>query len=197
MYSLTGLHKLLILHTENGLKMKKINDTLKILLLSFTLIASACYAEGFSGYRLGSGDKISIKVFGEEELSSEFTLSDAGTLSFPFLGEINALDMTIGELSSLLATKLSDGFLVNPNINIQVINYREFYINGEVENPGAYPYQPGLTLQKAAALAGGYTERASSSKMYVIHDGEEQRQKMKNNHAVEPGDVITIDQSFF
>ncbi len=177
--------------------MKKINETLKILLLSFTLIASTCYAESFSGYQLGSGDKISIKVFGEEELSSEFTLSDAGTLSFPFLGEINALDMTIGELSSLLATRLSDGFLVNPNINIQVINYREFYINGEVENPGAYPYQPGLTLQKAAALAGGYTERASSSKMYVIHDGEEQRQKMKNNHAVEPGDVITIDQSFF
>ena len=177
--------------------MKKIIYTLKALLLSLTLIASTSHAEEFSGYRLGSGDKISIKVFGEEELSSEFTLSDAGTLSFPFLGEINALEMTIGELSSLLATKLSDGFLVNPNINIQVINYREFYINGEVENPGAYPYQPGLTLQKAAALAGGYTERASSSKMYVIHDGEEQRQKIKNNHAVAPGDVITIDQSFF
>ena len=117
---------------------------------------SLANAETFSDYPLGTGDKISIKVFGEEELSSEFTLSDAGTISYPFLGEINALNKTIGELSQIITKRLSKGYLINPNISIEVIVYREFYINGEVRKPGAYPFKPGLTLQKAAAMAGGF-----------------------------------------
>jgi len=144
------------------------------------LVAINSYADNFSGYQLGSGDKIRINVLGEEELSSEFTLSDAGSISYPFLGEINAQNMTIGHLTKLLTQALADGYLMSPNVNIQVINYRQFYINGEVENPGAYPYQPGLTLQKAAALAGGFTERASSSKRYVIRDGKDKKEAIFN-----------------
>jgi polysaccharide export outer membrane protein len=168
-----------------------------LLALTLSLITLTSQAEAISDYRLGTGDQISVKVFGEEELSSEFTLNDAGTISYPFLGEINALDKTIGELSTLITGKLADGYLVNPSVNIQVIEYREFYINGEVENPGAYPYQPALTLQKAAALAGGFTERASSSNMYVMSDGSSKRRKIKNNQEILPGDVITIEESFF
>jgi len=172
-------------------------NKIKLCLLSLILILSTTsQAEVTSDYRLGTGDKVSIKVFGEEELSAEFTLSDAGTISYPFLGEINVLDKTTGELSNLLTRMLGDGYIVNPSINVEVISYREFYINGEIENPGAYPYQPGLTLQKAVAMAGGYTERASSSKMYVTRD-DGSRAKIKNNHEVLPGDVITIDESFF
>ena len=174
---------------------------LKRVFLTLTLIFSShihlANAEGFSDYQLGSGDKISIKVFGEEELSSEFSLSDAGTISYPFLGEINALNKTIGQLTKHITQRLADGYIVNPNVNIQVIIYREFYINGEVEKPGAYPYQPGLTLQKAAALAGGYTERASRSKTYVMSDGASKRSKVKSSHKIQPGDVITIEESFF
>ena len=165
-----------------------------VLLFSFI---SMVQGASFSDYRLGTGDEISIKVFGEEELSSEFTLSDAGTISYPFLGEINALDMTIGELSQLITKELADGYIINPSVNIQVIAYREFYINGQVEKPGAYPYQPGLTLHKAVALAGGYTERASGSKMYVLREGSNKRKKIKNNVKILPGDVITIEESFF
>ena len=173
-----------------------LKSILTTLFLSFFFIAPL-NAEVFSDYRLGTGDKISVKVFGEEELSSEFTLSDAGTISYPFLGEITALDITIGELTRLLINRLSDGYLINPSINIEVIAYREFYINGEVKTPGAYPYQPGLTLQKAVALAGGFSERASSSKIYVLSDGEAKRKKIKNGHKILPGDVITVDESFF
>ncbi|MEH6446822.1 MAG: polysaccharide biosynthesis/export family protein [Oceanospirillaceae bacterium] len=168
-----------------------------IIAFMFAITAAYSQAEAISDYRLGTGDQISVKVFGEEELSSEFTLNDAGTISYPFLGEINALDKTIGELSTLITRELADGYLVNPSVNIQVIEYREFYINGEVEKPGAYPYQPALTLQKAAALAGGFTERASSSKIYVMSDGASKRKKIKNNHEILPGDVITIEESFF
>ena len=168
-----------------------------LILIPLFIFTHAVNAGVTSDYRLGTGDKISIKVFGEEELSAEFTLSDAGTISYPFLGEINALGNTTGELSRLITALLADGYLINPSVNIEVIGYREFYINGQIEKPGAYAYQPGLTLHKAVALAGGYTERASSSKMYVIRDGSSKRVRIKNNDRIFPGDVITIDESFF
>ena len=174
---------------------QKISTLIAIILFSCNTLQ--INAEGLSDYRLGVGDQLSIKVFGEDELSAEVTLSDAGTISYPFLGEIKVLDMTIGSLSKLITTRLADGYLVNPNVNVQVTGYREFYINGEVEDPGAYPYQPGLTLQKAVALAGGYTERASKSKQYVMHDGQNTRQKVKPGAKILPGDVITVDESFF
>lgn len=154
-------------------------------------------AQGVSDYRLGVGDQISIEVYGEEDLSSEVTLSDAGTISYPFLGEIQALGITIGELSQLITRKLADGYIVNPNVNVQVIGYREFYINGEVTNPGAYPFQPGLTLQRAITLAGGLTERASNSKQFILRDGQAEPQKIKPDDKVFPGDVVTIKESFF
>ncbi len=178
-----------------------LNRLIKFRILAQAILLFSCvtiaHAAGFSDYLLGSGDKISIKVFGEEELSAEFSLSDAGTISYPFLGEIEARDMTTGSLSRLISDQLADGYLVNPSVSIEIIGYREFYINGEVETPGAYPYQPGLTLHKAVALAGGYTERASGSKMYVLRDGSNKRQKIRNNSKINPGDVITIEQSFF
>ena len=102
--------------------MKKLQRQI-VKLLSSLILFSVCmntYAEGFSDYRLGTGDKLSIKVFGEEELSAEVTLSDAGTISYPFLGEIKVLGMTIGSLSKLITTRLADGYLVNPSINVQV-----------------------------------------------------------------------------
>lgn len=154
-------------------------------------------AQELSNYRLGVGDQISIEVFNEEDLSAEVTLSDAGTISYPFLGEIQALGITIGELSQLITQQLADGYLINPSVNVKVIGYREFYINGQVERPGAYPFQPGLTLQRAIALAGGLTERASRTKQFILRDGQESRKKVKADVKIMPGDVITINESFF
>jgi protein involved in polysaccharide export with SLBB domain len=177
------------------------NLTLKIftlfVVLFFSCTSLTIYAQAFSDYRLGVGDQLSITVFGEEELSTEVTLSDAGTISYPFLGEIKVLDITIGELSTFITQKLANGYLVNPSVNVQVIGYREFYINGQIKKPGAYPYQPGLTLQKAIALAGGLTERASKTKQYVMRDGQDKRKKIKPSNSILPGDVITVDESFF
>jgi len=80
-----------------------------------------------------------------------------------------------------------------------VLEYRQFYINGEVEEPGGYAYLPGLTLQKAVALAGGFTERASREKIFVVHDNaaSEKQEKLKLGSPVQPGDVVTIEESFF
>ena len=155
-------------------------------------------AESLSDYRVSSGDLIQIQVFGEDELSIETRLSDAGTISFPFLGELKIQDMTTGEVTDMLTANLKDGYLLDPSVNVTVKEYREFYIHGQVEKPGAYPYQPGLTVQKAAALAGGFTERASTSKMFITRDGQTTPPlKTQLGAVVQPGDIIMIEESFF
>lgn len=172
-----------------------------VLIWAMLLASPLSFAEdsGLSGYQIGSGDLLSIQVFGEEDLSLEVRLSDAGTISYPFLGELRARGLSIGQLSELIRDQLADGYLVNPSVNVTVLEYRQFFINGEVEKPGGYPYQPGLTLQKAVALAGGFTERASKSKIFVVPDGKEGDEpvRIKLSTTIRPGDIITIEESFF
>ncbi|KAA0875757.1 polysaccharide biosynthesis/export family protein [Nitrincola tapanii] len=153
-----------------------------------------------SQYRLSSGDVIKISVFGEPDLSLErVRLNDAGAFSYPFLGEVRALNMTASELEAQLRAGLEGDFLVNPNVSVSVLEYREFFITGEVRNAGGYPYQPGMTLRQAVAMAGGLTERASQRRMSVIRDGDTERRPVSANMdtQINPGDIIQIDQGFF
>jgi len=170
------------------------------LLLSLFLSNIAIAAnDNSTDYLLGSGDLLSIHVFEEEDLSLELRVSDNGTIAYPFLGGIKARGLPLVKLSELIKQGLADGYLVNPVVSITIIEYRQFYINGEVEKPGGYAYLPGLTLQKAVALAGGFTERASKDKIFVVHDGAEYKAPVKLglDSAVRPGDVVTIEESFF
>lgn len=166
------------------------------LLLSFTVIAAE---SEMSEYKLGTGDKITIYVFDEPDLSLDYTLSDAGTISYPFLGEIRVLGMTVGALENRIVSGLAAGYLVEPKVNVTIKEYRQFYIHGEVEKSGGYPYQPGLTLRKAVSLAGGLTERASEKKVFVIRESDpvKQRQSIGMDDPVYAGDTVTVEQSFF
>lgn len=164
------------------------------------LLSVAAYAAGGSSYQLGSGDVISIRVFGEEDLSFEsIRLSDAGTVPYPFLGEVRAKGRTASELESAIAAGLRDGYLVSPRVTVIVIEYRDFYVNGEVKQPGAYPFKPGMTVRKAIALAGGTTDYASKSKMRVVREGERSDggRPASFDTELQPGDILTIDAGFF
>lgn len=155
---------------------------------------------GLSIYRLYAGDVLNIRVLGEEELSKEkVRLTDAGTLSLPALGEVRALGLTTGELERAVEEGLRGRYLVNPKVSVSIEEYRPFYINGMVEKPGGYPYQPGLTVRKAASLAGGFRERASLSKIYIIRESDpaQRSQRVDLNTFVLPGDILTVDESFF
>ncbi len=174
----------------------------RAILIWLLLVASpAVFAEGdgLSDYALGSGDLLSIQVFGEEDLSLEVRLSDAGTFAYPFLGELRVVGKSISQLAELIRTQLADGYLVSPSVHVRVLEYRQFFVNGEVKKPGGYAYQPGLTLQKAVALAGGFTERASRTKMFVVHDGGDSSKpdRVTLGDKVRPGDIVTIEESFF
>jgi len=156
--------------------------------------------EGGAQYRLSSGDVIRINVFGEESLSfEELRLTDAGTFSFPFIGEVRAQGKTTGQIEQIVIDKLKGDYLIDPRVSVSILEYREFFISGEVKNPGGYPFQPGLTLRRAVALAGGLTERASVRRISIVRDHDDARksQDASLDTQVMPGDTITIDQGFF
>lgn len=152
-----------------------------------------------SNYKLGPGDHITITVFGEEDLSMDFYLNDNGRLNYPFLGEIVVEGLTLAELEQLITSGLNESYVLNPAVTVSIAEYRPFFLNGEVRNPGGIPYQPRLTVERAIALGGGFTERASRSKIEVIRAGDPTHQpvRVKLSDPVFPGDIITVKQSFF
>lgn len=153
-----------------------------------------------SSYKLGSGDLISIRVLGEDDLKREkVRLSDAGTLSFPVLGEIPVKGMTVGGLEDYITKGLKGRYLLNPQVTVSIDEYRNFYVNGMVDKPGGYPFSPGLTVRKAITLAGGFKERANRGKINVIRD-DDPKQVPKHvdlDAPVYPGDILTVEESFF
>lgn len=171
-----------------------------VLSLITLLFGQFALAEGDGQYQLASGDVVRIQVYGEPDLSyDEIRLNDAGDFTYPFIGQIKARGKTPNQIEQLIADKLKDGYLKDPKVTVAVTAYREFYISGEVQKPGGYPYQPGLTLQRAIALAGGLTERASTKRVTIVRGNGETRQgeKATLEAAILPGDTITIEQGFF
>ena len=177
---------------------------LMMALLTSAFLAMDARAQGrsdaLSTYRLNSGDVISIRVFGEDDFNREkIRLTDAGTVSFPVLGEIPMLGRTVGEIEQLVTERLKGRYLVNPRVSVWIDEYRSFFVNGMVEKPGAYPFQPGLNVRKAISIAGGLKERASVNKIFMVRDKDvaHQQTKVDLNADVGPGDIITVEESFF
>jgi len=155
---------------------------------------------GLSSYTLGAGDVISIRVFGEEDFTKEkIRLTDAGTIFYPSVGEIRINGTTLGELEKIITRGLRGRILVNPRVSVEINEYRPFFITGMVKSPGSFPYQPGLTVRKAASLAGGFQERASLKKIFVIRerDASQKSERVELETPIGPGDLITVEESFF
>ena len=150
-------------------------------------------------YVLGNGDSISILVFDEPDLTMDSQIGDSGEINYSYLGALKVSGKTPVQLEREITSALQDGYLVNPSVNVTIKQYRPFFINGEVRNPGSYAFQPGLTLEKAVTLAGGLTDRASSRRMFVIRaDSEDQdKKRIRMSAPVGPGDVIEINEGFF
>lgn len=162
--------------------------------------AQAVAANLENQYQLSTGDRIHIKVYNEEDLTVETELDASGVVNYSYVGPIRISGKSTREVEKLISDKLRNGYLNNPVVSVSIIEYRPFFINGEVKKPGGYSYQPGLTLEKAISLAGGMTERASKSKMYVIRETEgalAKRKKIRLGDLVRPGDIVTIDEGFF
>lgn len=155
--------------------------------------------QAVAAYRLGSGDQVRVIVFGEEDLSGEFVVDGAGMVSLPLVGEVPAGGKTLQEFRSEVEARLSDGYLTDPRVSAEVLNYRPFYILGEVEESGEYPYTDGLTVMNAVARAGGFTYRANTRVVYIKRADTNQEVELPLTATVRvmPGDTIRIAERFF
>lgn len=150
-------------------------------------------------YRLGAGDKLKIITFGEEDLSGEFEIEGSGSISFPLIGEVKAGGKTLREFEKLLSNSLEEGYLINPKVSIEIINFRPFFIMGEVNKPGSYPYVNSMNVLNAIALAGGYTHRARKSSAIIMRNINDKIEEIdvKETTKVLPGDTIKIEERLF
>ncbi|TIX52101.1 polysaccharide export protein [Alteraurantiacibacter aquimixticola] len=149
---------------------------------------------------LGAGDKLRIRVFGEERLTGEYSVSADGNVVFPLIGSVQAQDRTVDQLQVAMRDALASGYIEDPRLAIEVIDFRPFYILGEVNRPGEYPYVAGLTLQQAIATAGGYTYRAKRDRVRITRSAEDAERELRldgTSVAVQPGDTIMIPERFF
>jgi protein involved in polysaccharide export with SLBB domain len=152
-----------------------------------------------AAYRLGTGDKVRVTVYNEKDLSGDFDVNDQGLIALPLLGQVQVRGMTISEAQDLITEKYGKDYLISPRVNVEVLNYRPFFILGEVKNPGSYPFVNGMTIVNAVALAGGYTPRANRSRVLIkrASDPRAGEVEVPEDGPVLPGDVIRVPERFF
>jgi polysaccharide biosynthesis/export protein VpsN len=153
---------------------------------------------GQPAYRLGSGDKLRVTVYDEKSLSGDYEVSDQGVLAMPLIGSVSVGNLTTRDAEALLSEKLAK-YIINPRVSLEVLNYRPFFILGEVNKPGSYPYVSGLTVLNAVSLGGGFTPRADEHDITIRHAGDTDAtaQKVDENAPVSPGDILRVHERVF
>ena len=156
-------------------------------------------AMGKDGYVLDSGDTLRLIVYGQEELSGEFTIDPSGRISVPLIKDITASGMTVTQLEDAITARLQPKYLKDPRVSVEVLEYRSVYILGEVRTPGKYAYVPNMTILQAVAMAGGHTYRASENKAKVtrLENDLLKTYTVDTNTMVRPGDTIVIGRRWF
>lgn len=150
-------------------------------------------------YKLGNGDQLKVTVYGEERLTGQFPVNGQGMVAFPLVGDVQAGGLTLSQFQQALAAALADGFVNNPSVTVEVANFRPYYILGEINKPGEYPYADELTVFGAVARAGGFTYRADQKRIYIRHKASngEERYRLEGNTPVQPGDTIRVGERSF
>jgi len=151
-----------------------------------------------AAYRLDSGDKLRVNVFGQQDLSNTFAVDGRGHIAMPLIGDVPAQGLTTQELEASIAGRLRNGYLRDPSVTVQVDTYRPFFVLGEVTTAGQYPYVSGMTGETAVAIAGGFTPRASRSHIYVTRrvNGQIVRGRLSIYDPVLPGDTVHVPERF-
>jgi polysaccharide export outer membrane protein len=169
-----------------------------LMVLAFAWAPQA-HAQSTDAYQLGVGDKVHVIVYDEPDLTGDFDVNDQGIVSLPLIGQVHVAGLSLSQAQDLITQKYAANYLINPRVNVQILNYRPFYVIGEVKNPGSYPYVNGMTVLNAVALAGGYTPRGNENNIVVKHadDPSAQEQKIGENDPVKPGDIIRVNQRLF
>lgn len=150
-------------------------------------------------YRLAASDKLRITVYNEPTLSGEFAVAPNGTIPVPLIGDVPARGLTAKELAAAITAKLADGFVREPRVSAEVLTFRPFYVLGEVNHAGEYPYTTSMTVLQAIASAQGFTYRADKKKVFLKRAGEAQEVEVPitSTLMIYPGDTLRVAERFF
>jgi len=183
---------------------------LAVLVLSLSFMLSACAGfdepprevlleQGADIYELDTGDKLRITVFGQTDLSGDFAVDAGGNVSLPMIQPVRARGQTVAGLQKALVAELGKTLLRNPNVSIEIVEFRPFFILGEVQRAGQYPYINGMTVQSAVAVAGGFSYRANSNRVRITRKQGESLIEMDANTStlIRPGDTILVKERYF
>lgn len=146
-------------------------------------------------YHLGTGDQLRVTVFGQQALSGEFAVDSAGRITLPLVADLRVLGRTVNEVEAMIFDALSPDYLQNPVVSVEVLTYRDFFIIGEVANPGPYAYVGKMTVITAVAMAGGFTYRAVENEFLISREGRQMA--VGKATLVLPGDVVEVHERFF
>jgi protein involved in polysaccharide export with SLBB domain len=148
-------------------------------------------------YVLAPNDRVKMMIFGEPDLSGEFVIDSAGTASLPLIGEVRAAGMNLRTFQRDVERRLKAGYLVDPRVSAQIMNFRPIFVLGEVRTPGEHQFASGLTLLNAIAQAGGFTPLANSTAVYIRREGgsTEERVTVRNGVPILPGDTLRVEKS--
>lgn len=150
-------------------------------------------------YRYDAGDKLRVTVFDQPTLSNTYVVDQSGHVAFPLVGAVPARGMTAAEMEADIARRLRNGYLRRPDVSVEVDQYRPFFVMGEVRNAGQYPYVPGMTVQNAVAIAGGYSVRGQQGSVDITRqiNGEVMTGRVPTSDPIRPGDTIYVRERFF
>lgn len=189
----------LVYQSKWRFKMKKIVAFIWILTVSLFMSTAASAASKIASdnYLLGAGDQIQILVYNEADLSMKLKIDESGNIIYPLIGKLQLAGKTPDQVAIDIRERLKNGYINNPMVTVSMLEFRPMYVSGEVKTPGSYEYQPGLTLEKAIAVAGGFTDRADRSDIDIRRANGQLLKDVTATQAVYPGDTVIIDQSFF
>jgi len=150
-------------------------------------------------YRLSVGDEVRITVFDHPDISGAYEIDTTGAITFPLLNRVEAAGRSVPDLRRHIEERLNATYLVDARATVEVLNYRPVYVLGEVNNPGSFGYQPGLTVYQAIAAAGGFSRRAVTDKVTLLRreNDETRRLEVPKSSPVRPGDIIEVDRRLF
>jgi polysaccharide export outer membrane protein len=152
-----------------------------------------------AGYRLDAGDKLRVVVYGQEGLTNTYTIDAAGSITMPLIGQVPARGRSPASLASQISAKLRNGYIREPSVAVEIESYRPFFILGEVQAPGQYPYVPNMTVESAIAIAGGFSPRAKRDLVTVTHTDAKgaERYVVPLGTSLGPGDTVLVGERWF
>jgi polysaccharide export outer membrane protein len=152
-----------------------------------------------ASYKLDAGDKLRVVVYGQEGLTNTYAIDAAGSITMPLIGSVAARGRTPSGLAAEISAKLRNGYIRDPSVAVEIDSYRPFFILGEVQAPGQYPYVPNMSVESAVAIAGGFSPRAKRDSVTLTHSDSagSSRVVVPLGTAVSPGDTVLVNERWF